>query len=127
MIHPLFSTLAVEPGLVLDHLEAYADLALAEATEWGKTWRTRLLLKGAIIVCVCLGALLAAMAGLLAAAIAWRSMPLPWALVTIPAIPWLIALVCMGRLVTLKPGAPFALLREQVSTDMKIVSAASRS
>ncbi|MEO7941384.1 MAG: hypothetical protein ABIR55_22390 [Burkholderiaceae bacterium] len=126
MIHPLLSTLAVEPGLVFDHLDAYADLALAEASEWGTTFKTRLLLKGAIVVCLFLGVLLAAMAGLLVAAIAWRSMPLPWMLVAVPAIPWLMALVCMWRLTTLKPGTPFALLREQVSTDLKIISAASR-
>lgn len=126
MIHPFFATLVTQPGLIVEHLDAYADLAKAEAGAWGSSLQSRWLLRVAIGSLALLAITLWAMAALLAGAIDWRSMPHGWILLAVPAIPSLAALGCWWRLRTLVPQQAFALLRDQVATDLKIMRSADR-
>ncbi len=126
VIHPFFATLVTQPGLIVEHLDAYADLAKAEAGAWGSSLQSRWILKLAIGVCGLLAITLGAMAALLAGAIDWRSMPHGWVLLAVPAIPIVTALGCWWRLKALAPKQAFALLRDQVATDLKIMRSVDR-
>ncbi len=126
MIHPFFATLVTQPGLIVEHLDGYADLAKAEAGAWGSALQSRWLLKTAIAGCALLAITLGAIAALLAGAIDWRSMPHGWVMLAVPAIPALTALGCWWRLRNLASEQAFALLRDQIATDLKIMRAADR-
>lgn len=123
MIHPLLSTLATEPSLIVEHLDAYADLAKAEALGWAEALQTRWILAAAISAFALLAILLGAMAALLVGALEWRTMPHSWLLLVVPAMPALAALACWWRLKWIKRKQPFALLREQLALDLKMVRA----
>ena len=118
MIHPAFITIAKHPGLFFEHAEAYADLASAEACEWGQRWQQRATLSAAAAVALALGLGLAGMAGLIAAAIPLNSMPLPWLLCAIPAAPLLLAGAMVWRLRSLEKPNVFGSLRQQMAQDL---------
>ncbi len=126
MIHPFFSTLLSQPGLLVEHLDAYAELARAEAGAWGSAVQSRWMLKIAMALCGLLAITLGAMAALLAGAIAWRSMPHGWVLLVVPLVPALAALGCWWRMRNLATRQAFAVLREQFATDLKIMRSVDR-
>lgn len=123
MIHPLFSTLATEPALIVEHLDAYADLAKAEMEGWVAAIQTRWVLHAVIGACALLAVLLVAVAALLFGALESRTMPHPWVLLVVPAVPTLAALACWWRLKWIARRQPFALLREQIALDLKLIRA----
>ena len=118
MIHPAFIAIAKHPGLFFEHAEASADLASAEASEWGLRWRQRGPLSVAIGVLLALGLALAGGAGLLCAAIPLQTMPMPWLLAAIPATPLLLAAALFWRLRSLANPEVFETLRQQVAQDL---------
>lgn len=118
MIHPAFITIAKHPGLFFDHAEAYADLASAEAGEWGERCKQRAVLGAATGVALVLGLALAGGAGLLYAAIPTQTMPQPWLLWAIPAAPLLFAAALGWRLKSLAQHEAFASLRQQMAQDL---------
>lgn len=118
MIHPAFITLAKRPTLLLEHADAYTDLASAELDEWGTRWKRRAMAGVAAAVLTAIGLLLAGTAGLLVAALPLQDMPMPWLLWAIPGAPLVVGL-CLGCIVlTAERPAPFASLRQQVSQDL---------
>ena len=123
MIHPLFATLATEPGLIVDHLDAYADLAKAEMEGWVAALQTRWMLYAVLGASALLSVLLLAVAALLFGALEWRTMPYPWVLLVVPVAPILAALACWWRLRWIARRQPFALLREQIALDLKLIRA----
>lgn len=118
MIHPLFITMAKEPGLFLEHADAYADLAVAELTCWRTRTVRRAMLAAAAALCALLGLGLAGVAGLLAAALPWQVMPMPWVLWALPLFLLVLAAVLAWRVQQLEVDSTFTTLREQVAQDL---------
>ncbi len=118
MIHPLFITMAKEPGLFLEHANAYAELAVAELACWRNRLQQRALLAAAAALFALLGLGLAGVAGLIAAAIPWQSMPVPWVLWALPLALLLLAAFLGWRVRQLGDDAAFTSLREQVAQDL---------
>lgn len=118
MIHPAFIAAARHPGLMLDHASAYADLASAELDEWRLQWQRRASLGAAAALLAYLSLALLGGAGLALAVVPLASMPLPWLLIAVPAVPLLLAMVLAWRVRRLAPPPPFAELRQQLAQDM---------
>lgn len=118
MIHPAFMALARQPGLLLEHAGAYADLASAELDEWGEQWKLRAGLSTIAALLAVLGLGLAGAAGLAAAAVPLSAMPMPWLLVVIPLVPLVLAAGLAWRVHRLEKAALFAALREQMAQDL---------
>jgi uncharacterized membrane protein YqjE len=121
MIHPLFTRLATQPGLFAEHLGAYAELASAEAGQLGRRWLHRGVL---LLVALALGALalgLVGMAMLLAAVVPLASMPAPWALWVVPAVPALAAALCTWLARGTTADTAFPLLRLQLDADAQLM------
>lgn len=118
MIHPVFISIAKQPGLFLEHVDAYAELASAEADEWGQRWKQRAVLSAAAAVAFALGLALAGAAGLIVAAIPLQAMPMPWLLLAIPATPLLVGCALVWRVRSLARPVAFEALRQQVAQDL---------
>lgn len=110
--------LARQPGLVLEHADAYVDLASAELDEWGTQWKGRAGLFAAAALMAVLALGLAGVAGLAAAVVPLAAMPAPWLLVLIPAVPLLLAVLLAWRAHRLEKSPPFAALRQQMAQDL---------
>lgn len=121
MIHPLFISIAKQPALFLEHADAYTDLAVAELACWRSRLQQRATLTVAAVLLTLLGLGLAGVAGLLAAALPWQTMPMPWLLWSLPLAPLLLAGLLVWRIGQLDDGAAFATLREQVAQDLATI------
>ena len=121
MIHPFFTKLVTKPGLFAEHAGAYAELAAAEALQLSARWKRQLLLTLVVAVCALLGLGLAGVAALLAAAVPVATMPAPWVLWALPALP-LVAAGCCGVMLWRMQSVPaFALLRSQFDADAQLL------
>ena len=118
MIHPLFITMAKQPGLFLEHADGYADLAMAELACWRSRLKQRATLTIVAAVFAMLGLGLAGVAGLLAAALPLQAMPMPWALWALPLTPLLVAGYLGLRVRQLDDVSTFTTLREQMAQDL---------
>lgn len=118
MIHPLFISLAKRPRLFMEHADAYAALALAEAADWQVKWQHRAMVGTAAAVLVSLALGLAGVAALLVAALPLEAMPQPWLLVVVPLVALVLGLWLAWRARRMAPVPAFAALREQVSQDL---------
>lgn len=118
MIHPAFIALAKRPALLLEHADAYTDLASAELDEWGARWKRHAMASVAAAVLTAMGLFLAGTAGLLAAAIPLHEMPVTWLLWAIPGVPLVVGLGLGWFVLTADQPAPFSSLRQQVSQDL---------
>ena len=122
MIHPLFTRLVTQPGLFAEHAGAYAELAVAEALQLSARLKRQLLLSLTAAVCGLLGVGLAGVAAMLAAALPFDSMPAPWALWAVPALPLAAAAACGWQLWRMQSVAAFALLRSQFAADAQLLA-----
>jgi len=127
MIHPVFTKLVSQPGLFAEHIGAYAELAVAEARQFGANWQSRLLLAALAAFTGAIALVVSAVAGMLIAAHGWNSMVAPWVLIAVPGLFWLIATACalFAWKVTVSP--MFSLLREQLGADIELLNRAGNS
>lgn len=109
---------ARQPGLLLDHASAYAELASVELDEWSGQWRQRAALVAASALLALLSLVLAGVAGLAWAVVPVSDMPMPWLLVAIPAAPLLLAGLLAWRVRGMQRETPFAELRQQLAQDL---------
>ena len=70
-----------------------------------------------------LGLILAGMAALLWAVVPLETMPAPWALWAVPALPWLGAAACALALSRRPPAWSLDTLRQQAAADMALLRA----
>ena len=121
MFHPLIRTFASRPDLLVAHLGGYAQLIGAQADDALATLRRRAALLAGLAGGLLLGLGLAGTAGLLAAVLRWETMPAPWLLVAIPALPLALAAACWAALRRLPAAWSAELLREQVAADAALL------
>lgn len=114
MLHPIFSTLAQRPDLVVEHLSAYAALVRQETSNASDKWLTRTL------AWVLTGLLLAVFLGLTGTALMLGLLQdrFHWVLVLVPGSVLLAALLAWR--VASKPPASdgFSELKSQLDSDL---------
>src|SRR6059058_1543823 len=96
MVHPIFSVLITRPELVMDHVAGYAALAQEEASTVGVQVARRAVAWGAAAVGLLIFLILAGVACMIGATSEYH-----WALVVVPAVPLVVAVVAF--LVARKP------------------------
>ena len=118
MSHPLLHLIATRPQLLLEHLEAYVELAGAETGAAASTLKRGALLGAAGLGFLGIGFVLAGVALLLCAVVPVNQMPAPWALWAVPMPPVVLAIGCL--LAARKPSgsAAFEQLRHQIKSDV---------
>jgi uncharacterized membrane protein YqjE len=110
--------MAKEPGLFLEHADAYGDLAVAELACWRNRLQKRAMFAAAAALFALLGLGLAGVAALLAAAMQWQAMPMPWVLWALPLALLLLAAFLGWRVQQLGDSSAFTTLREQIAQDL---------
>jgi hypothetical protein len=120
MLHPLLRLIATHPQLLVDHVEAYADLLAEEIGHVSTAWKRRTLLQAVALCSVAVAAVLAGVAIMLWATVPLAEMHAPWALVAAPLLPIAIAIGCLvaaGQLTTKN----FDNMRQQIKVDMDLL------
>ncbi|APW48409.1 hypothetical protein RA876_12220 [Rhodoferax antarcticus] len=123
MMHPALSLLATRPQLLVDHAQAYAALVNEESGLAYGVWLRRVLLYVIALCAVSVAAVLAGVATLL-----WFTVAPPASalgvLVAVPAVPLLLAVVCVLLARQSSKSASFANLRRQINEDVAMLRAA---
>ncbi len=117
MIHPLLRLIASQPQLMADHAEAYASLVSAEIGRSATSLKYRVLLNSVALCLVGVAAVLTGVALMLWAVIPTANIQAPWALIAAPAVPAVIAVICV-MVGQRKSGDAFAELKQQVAADL---------
>jgi len=126
MIHPLLRLIATQPQLLADHAEAYAGLVGEEVSRAATVWKRKAAL-GA--VALCMGGVSLVLIGV--AAMLWAVSPAdhvhaPWALIAAPAVPLVIAVVCLWLAQRAEDDA-FVDLKQQVAADLSLLREVSKA
>ncbi len=113
MLHPLFSMIVKRPDLVVDHLSAYAALFHLEAVSAGTDLLTR---AAAWVLAVLATVVFLGLAGT-AVMLGLLQNRFHWALVLVPAIALLLAIIAVFRAVKPWQTERFAELKAQMESD----------
>lgn len=127
MIHPVFTRLLSQPGLFAEHIAAYAELAAAEARQFGANWQSRLLFAALAALTGAIALVVSAVAGMLIAAHGWNGMVAPWVLIAVPGLFWLLASCCALFAWKAKVSPMFSLVQEQLGADIELLNRAGNS
>jgi uncharacterized membrane protein YqjE len=111
---------ATQPQLLGDHVEAYAALVSEEMGEAVSVWKRRVLLSAIALGLLAVGAMLSGVALML-----WAVTPTPniraaWVLVVVPAVPLVVALLCLLAFQRETPRA-FADVKQQLAADFTML------
>ena len=115
MLHPLFTLLIRKPELVLEHLAGYGALVQEEVASVGNHWVARI---AAWAVVGVMGVVFLVLAGV-AAMLAAMHHAFHWALLAVPGIALLAALVAWGIAKRPIPANQFADIKAQVDADIE--------
>ena len=113
IVHPIFSVLVSRPELVMEHVAGYAALAQEEASSVGAQVARRAVAWAACAFCGLLFLVLAGVAAMLGA----LHEGFHWALVLVPAVPLVLALLAWNVARQRLPAKAFAELRAQLDAD----------
>ncbi len=122
MIHPLLRLIATEPQVLGDHVEAYAELVGDEVRKTSSALgMTRL---GLYLAAACLGGIALVFTGV--ALMLWASLPAsgfqtPWLLVAVPAITFVVALICAAIAARSRVENAFDNVKKQLNADMAML------
>ncbi|MEX8493350.1 hypothetical protein [Sphaerotilus sp.] len=118
MAHALLHLITTRPQLLVDHAQAYAELANADLDVVTSAWKRQLRLAAMSLCGAAVATVLAGVALMLWAVIPASQIEAPWALVAAPLLPALVALWCL--LAARSGGDPqaFGNLKEQVQADL---------
>ena len=121
MIHPLLRLAATEPHLLGDHVEAYAALVGEEVSKVSTSWMTRIGLYAIALCMVGVGLVLIGVSLLLCAALPSSNYPAAWAMIVIPASPFVISAGCVLAARSTRIDKAFDGVRKQLSADMAML------
>nr|WP_315239478.1 hypothetical protein [uncultured Albidiferax sp.] len=116
-MHPLLRLVATQPQLLVDHVEAYADLVAEEIGHVSSAWKLRILLYAVALCSVVVATVLAGVALILWAVVPFSEMHAPWALVAAPLLPIAAAIWCLIA-ARRETSDGFDNLRQQVKADI---------
>ncbi len=121
MVHPLLGLIATHPRLLVDHVQAYAELVADDTSQAAHTWRRRIVL-GAVALCCFVAALvLGGMAVMLWSVTPAAEVRASWALVVVPLVPAAIAILCALLIRSTRPGLFLGNVRRQIRADMALI------
>lgn len=120
MIHPLLRLIATQPHLLVDHAEAYAELASEELGRTATLWKWRLVLSVVAIFLIGVASILGGVALMLWAVVPASGIHSPWALAAGPLVPALIAIGCLVKARQHQPTGLDA-LKKQIRADLLMV------
>lgn len=123
MLHPLFHLIATQPQLLGDHAQAYGELVGSELATQAAVLKRRALLSALALCALSVAVGLAGVALMLWATLSPAPQHAAWVLVLVPAVPAVLALVClqMARHPGTAEDAAFAELRRQLQADMDLL------
>lgn len=125
MIHPLLALVATQPQLLVDHAEAYAELATAELALASAGWRRQAMWTAGLVACAVIALTLAGVALMLWAVSPPADVRAPWALWVTPLLALLLAIGC-GLAARPSADRAFDLLRQQLHADVRMLREAGR-
>ena len=117
----LLHLLVDQPELLKEHAHAYAELAVADARAASVAAQNMVLWSAALLCCVATAAVLTGGALMIWATVPEGAIRLPWALVAIPSVPAVAAIVCLRNLMRKAVAPSFANVRQQVAADMQML------
>jgi len=126
MIHPLLRLIATRPHLLVDHAEAYAELASEEFGKTASLWKQRVVLLVVALFLIGVAAVLGGVALMLWAVIPSPDIHAPWALVAGPLVPAAVALGCLLK-ARQQPPSSFDALKRQIRADLSMVREVSNA
>ncbi|MEO5881645.1 MAG: hypothetical protein ABIQ06_04460 [Caldimonas sp.] len=121
MIHPLLRLITSEPGLLGDHVEAYADLVGEEVRKTGAAWGLRLALYAGALCLTGVGLVLTGVALMLWAAVPPSGLQAPWVLVAVPVFTFVTAVACFLFARRNPVESAFDKVKKQLSADMAML------
>jgi len=121
MAHALLHLITTRPQLLVDHAQAYAELANADLDVVTGAWKRQLLLAATALCSAAVATVLAGVALMLWAVIPAAEIEAPWALVAAPLLPALVALGCVLAARAGGERQAFGNLKEQVQADLQML------
>lgn len=119
-IQPLLRLVATRPHLLVDHVDAYAALVDEEISVAVSDWKRRTLLNAVALSLLAVGGMLGGVALMLDAVVSTPSRENGWVLVVVPAIPIVVALLCLIARARSRQHA-FSDVRQQLAADLKML------
>jgi hypothetical protein len=119
MLHPIFSVLMSKPELVMEHVAGYAALVRDEASSAGLQVAKRAIAWGVTLISTLLFLILAGMAVMLGAV----NDRFHWALVLVPGIALVTAIVAFAVARKPLPEKAFGELKAQLDADAQVLRA----
>jgi hypothetical protein len=118
MLSMLLKLIVKQPSLLLNHAQAYTDLALDETRRLTRRWRTQATFYGLSFICFVLGLVFGGVALMLWAVLPVIAEQTSWVLMALPVfcemLAWAFFLAAQGR-----ADAPaFAIMQEQLKLDV---------
>jgi hypothetical protein len=126
MLHPLLHLLSHRAPLLAEHAQAYAELAAVETARLGVRWRRQALLMSGALCGAGVSAVLGGTAALLWAVLPAAQIHAPWALWLVPLLPLLGALGCLLAAQRDVAVPAYAVLAQQLRTDLLLLQAVAR-
>ena len=120
MIHPVFRLVAMQPHLLADHAETYAELVAEELCKTGAVWKRRVVLGALALILLAVAVVLGGVALMLWAITPTAKILAPWALVVAPGVPALAALCCVFA-APRDSGDAFGELKRQAAADLAML------
>ncbi|WP_428422586.1 hypothetical protein [Methylibium sp.] len=118
---PLLRVIANEPGTLVEHATAYADLASDELQSLSDHWSRRLVWLIVAAVAALATLVLAGMAVMLWAVVPPHETAHAWLLVAVPVVPAIVALVALQGVRSMGQRPAFDTLRAQLREDLALV------
>jgi uncharacterized membrane protein YqjE len=120
-MHRLLQLLITQPGLLVEHATAYAELASTDAKLVADASQHRLLWSAALLCCLSVAGVLAGVALMLWITAPEETLRMPWMLIVIPLAPICAAVVCYRMLKSKECVPAFAKVREQLAADIQML------
>ncbi|MEY4907195.1 MAG: hypothetical protein RL260_913 [Pseudomonadota bacterium] len=118
MAHALLHLITTRPQLLVDHAQAYAELAGADLDVVTGAWKRQFRLVAMALCGAAVATVLAGVALMLWAVIPAAQIEAPWALVAAPLLPALVAVWCVLAIRVGGDQQVFGNLKEQVQADL---------
>ncbi len=127
MMHPLLHLIVTQPHLLADHAEAYAELLGDEIGAASARWKMRAALNAMALCGIGVGTVLAGVALMLWAVIPSADIQAPWALIAAPAVPLLMAVICLIVASQQSQASAFENVKKQMKADVAMLREVSAS
>lgn len=121
MLYSLLQLITTQPHLLAEHVEAYAELVLAEIISMTAIWKRQVMLNYVAVFCMGVAAILAGVALMLWAVTPIENISAPWALVAPPIVSVIIATGCLIGARSKRTVNTGSNLRQQIKADMAML------